>query len=110
MTPPTDPAPHVSSRDEKEVHTTEPTPPARGRPRRWPTAAEKHRQARARGRQRVQLVAQLLVAVRNAELDDRQLHHVAQFGDDAALLTALIAYYRARYWMRPQREEMPNVD
>jgi hypothetical protein len=80
-----------------------------GRPRRWRSEAEKHREHRARRAKRNRLVDELLLAVRNATLDDPALHHVAQHGDDAALLQALTAYYQARYWMRPKCERSTSV-
>jgi len=69
-----------------------------GRPRRWESEAEKHRQHRTRRAERSGLVDELLRAVRNARLDDAELHRIAQWEDDAALLRALTAYYQARHW------------
>jgi hypothetical protein len=69
-----------------------------GRPRRWPAAAAKHRAHRARRAQRHRLVEELLLAVRNAVLEDPALHRAAQHGDDEALLHALVTYYQDRDW------------
>jgi hypothetical protein len=80
----------------------EPTPRKPGRPRQWRSEAEKHRHHRARRAQRQRLLDDLLLAVRNARLDDPELHRVAQRGDDAALLHALIRYYGDRHWCQPR--------
>ena len=70
-------------------------PPRRGRPRVWDNEREKER-------------------VRNAEVDDPELHRAAMHGDDTALLGALVDYYQARNWnllrwqeqqRQPQAEE-----
>jgi hypothetical protein len=80
----------------------EPMPRTPGRPRHWTTEAEKHRHHRARRAERQRLFDDLLHAVRNARLDDAELHRVAQYGDDAALLHALIRYYADRHWCQPR--------
>jgi hypothetical protein len=75
----------------------------RGRPRVWASAAEKHRVHRARRAEQEALVGELLDAVRNARLEDPGLHREVLEGDDAAVLRALIAYYRARHWCLGRR-------
>jgi hypothetical protein len=74
-----------------------------GRPRQWADEAEKHRQHRARRRERERLIEELLHAVRNADLEDRTLQKRISQADDAEVLRALIDYYRARYWMLQYR-------
>jgi hypothetical protein len=85
------------------------TMPRPGRPRRHGSQAEKHRDYRLRRAERTRLVDDLLMAVRNATLDDPGLHQVAQYGDDAALLVALTAYYRARHFIHPQPERSDRM-
>ena len=80
-----------------------------GRPRRHGSDAKKHRDYRLRRAERARRVDELLVAVRNASLDDAALHQAAQYGDDAALLVALTDYYRARHWMHPGSERSDLV-
>ena len=55
-----------------------------GRPRRWANDPEKHRQHRARRREREQLIEELLLAVRNADFDDPAKHPVEPESPDAA--------------------------
>ena len=69
-----------------------------GRPRVWSNAAEKHRAHRERRAEKAALVEDLLDAVRNAALEDPELQHTVNHGDDPAVLRALIAYYHARNW------------
>ena len=96
---------HLSSRDETPAT---PSPGSRGgRPRRWRTAAEKHRAHRQRQAERAQLLDELLLAVRNARVEEPQLHHAAQHGDDTALLQELVRYYRGRHWQQPREEAAP---
>jgi hypothetical protein len=91
-----------SSRDET---CTQPSGVAPGgRPRRWRTAAEKHRAHRQRQAQRQRLTGELLLAVRNARVECPQLHQAAQQGDDTALLQELVRYYRQRHWQHSQKE------
>jgi hypothetical protein len=78
----------------------EQTPSTRGRPRRWSTEAEKHRYHRARQRNRLGLLDELLHVLRNARWDDPELHTIMNMGDDTEVLSALIAHYGARHWMR----------
>jgi len=89
-------------------------PPRRGRPRVWDNEREKERGHRLRRAERAALVVELLIAVRNAEVDDPELHRAAMHGDDTALLGALVGYYQARNWnllrwqeqqRQPQAEE-----
>jgi hypothetical protein len=75
-----------------------------GRVRVWADDAEKHRQYRARRRERERLIEELLHAVRNADYEDRALQKRIYEGDDAEILRALIEYYRARYWMLQYRQ------
>lgn len=80
-------------------------PTARGRPRVWSNEREKERGHRARRAERADLVAELLLAVRNAEVSDATLHQAAVHGDDTALLRALIHYYQVRNWNLLQWQE-----
>jgi len=77
-----------------------------GRARLWADDAEKHRQYRARRRERERLIEELLHAVRNADFEDPALQKRISGGDDADILRALIEHYRARYWMLQYRQ--PN--
>ena len=77
-----------------------------GRARLWADDAEKHRQYRARRRERERLIEELLQAVRNADFEDRALQKQISGGDDVEILRVLIEYYRARYWMLQYRQ--PN--
>jgi len=78
--------------------------PAAGRPRRWASPAEKHREHRARKAALIVAVAELLHAVRNARLEDPALQQAANHGEDVAVVEALAAYYRARHWQQPVRK------
>ena len=69
-----------------------------GRPRIWSDPRERQREWRRRQTERARLLAALLLAVRNAHLDDQELHRTAQFADDLALLRALVSYYTRRNW------------
>ena len=71
-----------------------------GPPKTYATNQERQAAYRQRTAERNHLVSQLLHAVRNARLDDPDLHQVAQHGEDNELLTALVAYYQARHWQR----------
>jgi len=81
------------------------SPSAGGRPRRWPTPAEKHRAYRQRQREGQRLLAELLTAVRDASLEGRELQKAAVDGDDLESLQALIRHYQARHWCRPRKED-----
>jgi hypothetical protein len=83
---------------------TEPETKRHGRPRHWSNEAEKHREYRVRRRERTALIDDLLHAVRNAHWADRAMQATVNYGDDLEVLRALIDYYRARYWMLPQRQ------
>jgi hypothetical protein len=74
-----------------------------GRPRRWASPAEKHREHRARKAALTVAVGELLNAVRNARLEDPALQQAANHGEDVAVVEALAAYYRARHWQQPAR-------
>jgi len=80
-------------------------PRGRGRPKVWSSQQEKERGHRLRRAERAALVVELLVAVRNAEVEDPQLHRMAVHGDDIHLLRALIDYYQARNWSLLQWQE-----
>ena len=95
----------IASRDEIREGAAAGERPA-GRTRLWADDAEKHRQYRARRREREQLIEELLHAVRNADFEDRALQKRISRGDDAEILRALIEHYRARYWMLQYRQ--PN--
>lgn len=82
-----------------------PAPSRAGRRRQWPDAAAKHRAYRERQVECHTLLAELLVAVRDASLEGADLRQAAVDGDDAALLRALIRHYQARHWCRPRKEE-----
>ncbi len=77
--------------------------PRRGRPRQWEGKEQRQRAYRARRSERSRLLDDLLDAVRNAAWEDRALQATINDGDDLEVLAALIAYYRARYWMLPER-------
>ena len=77
--------------------------PSRGRPRRWASDPEKHRQYRAGQRERRVLLDELLHAVRNAHWEEPEVQQAIHHGDDAEVLRTLIAYYRQRYWLRRER-------
>jgi hypothetical protein len=86
-------------RDENGNGAVESDRVRRGRPRRWSSEAEKHRQHRARESERTALVAELLHAVRNAHWEDAELERAINHGEDQEVLRALIAYCRSRNWM-----------
>lgn len=73
---------------------------SRGRPRTWSDAAARKRAHQQRQREKLQLIDDLLHAVRNARWDDPTLHRRIQAGDDAQVLQALIEHYRERHWCR----------
>jgi hypothetical protein len=81
----------------------------------WDNEREKERGHRRRRAERAALVVELLIAVRNAEVEDPELHQAAMHGDDTALLRALVEYYQARNWnlrrwqeQRRQRQAQPG--
>lgn len=95
-----------SSRDETPRRPAT-SDPSGGRPRLWSGPAEKHRAHRKRRAQQQRLVEELLLAVRNARLEEPELHRVAQYGDDTALLEALVHFYRERHWQLGRKETGP---
>ena len=99
--------PGISSRNETAARPVRARPAGAGRPRRWSSAAEKHRAYRQRQAECQQLLAALLHAVRNASLEEPGLRQAAVDGDDAELLRALVEHYRARHWCRPGKEDAP---
>jgi hypothetical protein len=84
----------------------EPAPQApgapRGRPGVWADGAERQRAYRQRRQEQVRLVGELLHAVRNAHWEEPEVQQVMHWGEDAAVLEALVAYYRARHWQHRQ--------
>jgi hypothetical protein len=93
----------VSSRDETREGPS-------GRPRQWSTPAEKHRAFRKRQAEQRELVAELLLAVRNARLEetgDPELRRAGLEGDDPELLRALVRHYEARHWHRGRKGGTP---
>jgi len=60
---------------------------------------------RARHAEQQQLREELLLAVRNARLDEPELHQVAQHGDAPALLRALICQYGECYWQLGRKDD-----
>jgi hypothetical protein len=74
--------------------------PMPGPERTYPTNRERQAAYRQRRAEREHLVDRLLVAVRNARLDDPELHQAAQRGEDNELLNALVMHYQARNWNR----------
>jgi hypothetical protein len=91
-------------RDETETGAPADGAGRRGRPRRWRDAGEKHRQHRARQRERAALIEALLHAVRNAHWEDPALEQAINHGGDPEVLQALIAYCQARHWQRWQSQ------
>lgn len=78
----------------------------RGRPRRWEDAAAKHRGYRQRQAAVNRAMGELVYAVLNARLEDPELQtRINAATDDVAVLEALTAYYRARHWLWPGRED-----
>ncbi len=67
------------------------------RPRLHTDNAARQRAHHDRTQERLNLTAELLLAVRNARVTD-DLHQVAQHGDDCELLAALVKHYQARHW------------
>jgi hypothetical protein len=65
----------------------------------YPTNQARQAAYRERSAERKELVAQLLDAVRNAQLPG-DLHRVALDGEDNELLAALVAHYEALNWNR----------
>ena len=72
--------------------------PKRGRPRRWPDPRSRKLAHQQRQQEKLRLTNALLQAVRNAHVEEPELHRRIQEGDDAAVLQALIEHYQARYW------------
>jgi len=66
----------------------------------YPTDRERQAAYRQRKAERETHVAALLLAVRNARLENPELHHIAQHGEDNELLAALVEHYEARNWNR----------
>ncbi len=69
------------------------------RPKLHTDNAARQRAHHAKTQARLNLVDELLLAVRNARVDD-DLHHVAQHGQDLELLAALVEHYQNRHWQR----------
>ena len=87
---------NVAPRNPVEAAQEKPRGP--GRPRVWENRQKKEQAHRAQRAERMALLGELMVAVRNAELEDPVLRKVALSGDEPALLRALIEYYKERNW------------